>query len=114
MDAAIVRRYVAALEKAGVTAKLALLIGVNPLRSAKSARWMKHHLYGTIIAEAYIERLENAADPAAEGLRICLELIEELSTIRGVAGVHIMAPGNDAAIPEAMKAVRARVQTAAR
>jgi methylenetetrahydrofolate reductase (NADPH) len=113
MDAAIVRRYVGALEKAGVTSKLALLIGVNPLRSAKSARWMKNHLYGTIIPDGFIARLEKAADPAREGLHICVELIEELSTIRGVAGVHIMAPGNDAAIPEAIAAARARVQRAA-
>jgi methylenetetrahydrofolate reductase (NADPH) len=110
MDASIVRRYVAALERAGITGKIALLIGVNPLRSAKSARWMQHHLYGTIIPDAFIARLEQAADPAYEGLRICVELIEELSTIRGVAGVHIMAPGNDAAIPEAIKAARGRVQ----
>jgi methylenetetrahydrofolate reductase (NADPH) len=113
MDTSIVRRYVAALDKAGITAKLALLIGVNPLRSAKSARWMQHHLYGTIIPEAFIARLEQAADPAREGLRICVELIEELSTIRGVAGVHIMAPGNDAAIPETIQAARARIQRAA-
>ena len=46
MDPAIVRRYVAALERAGITSKIALLIGVNPMRSAKSARWMQHHLYG--------------------------------------------------------------------
>ena len=114
MDAAIVRRYVGALEAAGITQKLALLVGVNPLRSAKSARWMQHHLYGTIIPDAFIARLEAAADPAREGLRICVELIEELATIRGVAGVHIMAPGNDAAIPEAIAAARARVQRAAR
>ena len=113
MDAAIVRRYVAALERAGITSKIALLIGVNPMRSAKSARWMQHHLYGTIIPDAFISRLENAVDPAREGLRICVELIEELSTIRGVAGVHNMAPGNDAAIPEAIKGARARVQRAA-
>ena len=113
MDVSIVRRYVAALDKAGITGKLSLLIGVNPLRSAKSARWMKHHLYGTIIPDEFISRLEQAADPAREGLRICVELIEELSTIRGVAGVHIMAPGNDAAIPEAIKMARARVQRTA-
>src|ERR1700733_10824475 len=37
MDAGIVRRYAAALEKAGITKQLSILIGVNPLRSAKSA-----------------------------------------------------------------------------
>ncbi|HWX85782.1 MAG TPA: methylenetetrahydrofolate reductase [Xanthobacteraceae bacterium] len=109
MDAAIVRRYVGALKAAGVTKQLAILIGVNPLRSAKSARWMKNHLFGTIIADALIERMEKAADPTLEGIAICAELIEDYSTIPGVAGVHIMAPGNDAAIPEVIAAVRAKL-----
>ena len=106
MDAAIVRRYVGVLAQAGLTGDLAILIGVNPLRSAKSAAWMKHHLYGTIIADALIKRMEGAADPTREGIAICVELIEELSQIAGVAGVHIMAPGNDAAIPEVIRMVR--------
>jgi methylenetetrahydrofolate reductase (NADPH) len=109
MDAAIVRRYVGVLEKAGITKQLAILIGVNPLRSAKSARWMKSHLYGTIIPDAFIDRLEQSADPAREGVQICVDLIAELSTIPGVAGAHIMAPGNDAAIPEVIKAARANL-----
>jgi methylenetetrahydrofolate reductase (NADPH) len=108
MDAAVVRRDVGALEQAGVTKELAILIGVNPLRSAKSAAWMKSHLFGTIIPDAFVERMEKAADPAREGVRICVEFIEELTTIPGVAGVHIMAPGNDAAIPEVIAAVRAK------
>ncbi len=113
MDAAIVRRYIGRLGEAGVTPQLAVLIGVNPLRSAKSARWMKTNLYGTIIPDAFISRMEQAADPAAEGVRICVELIEELATIPGVAGVHIMAPGNDAALPEVITAARARLRKAA-
>ena len=110
MDAAIVRRYVGALEQAGVTKELSILIGVNPLRSAKSARWMKSHLFGTIIPDAFVERMEKSADPAREGVRICVDLIEELAKISGVAGVHIMAPGNDAAIPEVIAAARTRVK----
>ena len=113
MDAGVVRRYVGALHQAGLTKQIAILIGVNPLRSAKSAQWMKSHLFGTIIADALIERVEKAADPAREGIAICAELIEEFSTIPGVAGVHIMAPGNDAAIPEVIAAVRTRVANAA-
>jgi methylenetetrahydrofolate reductase (NADPH) len=80
------------------------------LRSAKSAAWMKSHLFGTIIPDAFIKRMEGAADPEREGIRICSELIEELSTISGVAGVHIMAPGNDAAIPEVIAGVRGRLK----
>jgi methylenetetrahydrofolate reductase (NADPH) len=113
MDAGIVRRYIGVLEKAGITKELSILIGVNPLRSAKSAQWMKSHLFGTIIPDSFIARLESASDPAREGTRICVELIEELATISGVAGVHIMAPGNDAAIPHVIAEVRSRVKTAA-
>jgi methylenetetrahydrofolate reductase (NADPH) len=106
MDPALLRRYIGALEAAGVTKQLAILVGVNPLRSAKSAQWMKSHLFGTIIADDLIARMEQAADPAREGIKICAELIEDYSTIPGVAGVHIMAPGNDAAIADVIEAVR--------
>ena len=79
--------------------QLAILIGVNPLRSAKSAAWMK----STCSAPSFPMRLSRAwkTPPIrrAKASRICVELIDELSTIPGVAGVHIMAPGNDAAIP---------------
>jgi methylenetetrahydrofolate reductase (NADPH) len=109
MDAGVVRRYLARLAEHEATRGLAMLIGVAPIRSAKSARWMQQHLYGTIIAEDYVRRLEAAGDPAAEGDRICVELIEELATIRGVAGVHVMAPGNDAAVPRVIAEARRRL-----
>jgi methylenetetrahydrofolate reductase (NADH) len=110
MDTAVVRRYGGVLEQAGLTQKLAILIGVTPLRSAKSAAWMKSHLFGTIIADAIIKRMEDAAEPEREGVRICADIIAELSTIPGVTGAHIMAPGNDAAIPDVIAAVRGRVR----
>lgn len=109
MDAGIVRRYAARLAQHEVTRTLFLLVGIAPLRSAKSARWMRKHLYGTIIPEEYIERLEGAADPAAEGERIAVELIEELAAVPGVAGVHIMAPVNDAAVPGVIAEARKRL-----
>jgi len=110
MDAGIVRRYVARLAEHEATRGFPLLIGIAPLRAAKSARWMKENLFGTIIADAYITRLEQAEDPAAEGRRIAVELIEELASVPGVAGVHIMAPANEAAVPEVIAHARARLK----
>jgi methylenetetrahydrofolate reductase (NADPH) len=101
MDAGVVRRYMARLAEYGVT--LPFLIGISPLRSAKSARWMRERLYGTIIPDAAIERLEAASDPAAEGRRFCLDLLHELAAIPGVAGAHIMAPGNEIAIADVIR-----------
>jgi methylenetetrahydrofolate reductase (NADPH) len=109
MDAGIVRRYAERLAEHEETRKLHLLIGIAPLRSAKSARWMKENLFGTIIADTLVERLEQANDPAAEGQRICVELIEEYSGIPGIAGVHIMAPANEAALPPVITAARERL-----
>jgi methylenetetrahydrofolate reductase (NADPH) len=109
MDTGVVRRYAARLAEHETTRDLFLLVGIAPLRSAKSARWMKQHLYGTIIADAMIEQLERAADPAAEGERISVELIEELASIPGVAGVHVMAPANEGAVPRVIAAARERL-----
>jgi len=109
MDIGVVRRYVARLADAGLIDRIALLIGVNPLRSGRSARWMKQHLFGTIIPDGMIARLDAASDPAAVGLGLCVELIEQVAQTPGVAGVHVMAPGNDAAVPEVLAEARRRL-----
>jgi methylenetetrahydrofolate reductase (NADPH) len=100
MDAAMVRRYVARLMQDKIPEQIFILIGISPLRSAKSARWMREKLFGTIISDAIVARMESATDPESEGQRICLELLEELADIPGVAGAHLMAPGNEAAIAQ--------------
>jgi len=102
MDAGIVRRYVSRLGEHDLVPQLAILIGVVPLKSARAARWMRKHLPGTIIPDATIARLEGAADPAAEGRRLCIELMHELAEVPGVAGAHVMAPANADAIPQVL------------
>ena len=108
MDREIVRRYAQRIREHEALRDFFLLIGVAPLRSAKSAHWMRKHLYGSIIPEQYVERLESAADPASEGERICVELIGELAQIPGIAGVHVMAPANEAALPRVIAEARRR------
>ena len=109
MDAALVRRYVARLVECGVAEKLSVVIGVVPLRSAKSARWIKEKLFGAVIPDSIIDRMERASDPAAEGRRICVDIVHELADVPHVAGVHIMAPGNDAVVSEVITAARAGI-----
>jgi methylenetetrahydrofolate reductase (NADPH) len=109
MDAGVVRRYMARLAEHGLAGELFVLIGVVPLRSARSARWIRDKLYGAIIPDAVIARLEAASDPAAEGRRICLDMVRELAAIPHVAGCHIMAPGNDAVVPEIIVQARESV-----
>ncbi len=104
MDTRIVRAYAKRLMDLGVAQRVRILIGVAPLPSAKSARWMKEKLFGTIIDDAYIDRLDKAADPKAEGIKLCAELMQELATIPGISGAHVMAPQNPSAIPLVIEA----------
>ena len=100
MDMGIVRRYAARLLELGIAQRLPILIGVCPIPSGKSARWMKEKLFGTIIPDAIVARLDGAADPREEGKTMCVELLRELATIPGIAGAHIMAPVNPSVVPE--------------
>jgi len=97
MDIEVVKRYSSRLRDGGVT--LPILIGIAPIPSAKSARWMREKLFGTRIPDAIVARLEKAADPKREGRRICVEVLQQLAEVPGVAGAHVMAPMNFAEIP---------------
>lgn len=109
MDSGVVRRYMARLAEHGLDQKIKLIIGVAPLRSAKSARWMKEKLFGTVMPDAIIQRMEESRDPLGEGARIAIELIEELSKIPGIGGVLIMAPLNDVVVPAVIAEAKERV-----
>ena len=101
-DLDVVRAYIGRLRDEGITDRLGVIIGVGPIRSAKSARWMNENLFGVHVPDATIQRLESAKDQAAEGRAICAELIAGLREIRGVAGAHVMAPAQG---PEAIAQV---------
>lgn len=89
-DMAVLGRYLARLEEFAIPERLPILVGLAPLASARQARWMRENLFGTIIPDALIERLESAPHARAEGRRICVELMGALKEMPGVAGVHLM------------------------
>ena len=109
MDAEVLKRYVARLAEHKLAGRLHLIVGVAPLRSGKSARFIKEKLFGSIVPEELVVRVEKSSDPVAEGSRIALELIEQFAAIPGVSGAHIMAPGNDSAVPGVIAKAKERV-----
>lgn len=92
----VLKRYLTRLEDYGVLEKTSMIIGIGPIASAKSARWMDENLYGVSIPTATIKRLEDAEDQAAEGLKIGMELIQAYRDMPGVSGVHVMSPAQGA------------------
>ena len=70
------------------------------LASAKSAEWIRNNVPGVHIPDAVIDRLRGADDQAQEGVNICVEIMQELKEIEGVAGAHIMAYRQEHRVPE--------------
>ena len=75
----------------GVHEKVHIMAGVTPLKSAGMARYMAKNVSGITIPEAIIDRMAKAAKGADEGIKLCVEQIQELREIEGVHGIHIMA-----------------------
>jgi methylenetetrahydrofolate reductase (NADPH) len=84
-------KFMARVRDLGLDKKVFILPGVGPLASAKAARWMRSKVPGIHIPDSVIERMEKAEKPGEEGKRICIELIQQIKEIAGVAGIHIMA-----------------------
>jgi 5,10-methylenetetrahydrofolate reductase len=80
-----------------------VIAGVLVLRSAKMADFINRNIPGLKIPAAVVERLAAAADPAAEGLRIAMELATQFRAI--CDGVHLMAMGRDEVVPEIVAAL---------
>jgi methylenetetrahydrofolate reductase (NADPH) len=102
-DLAVLRSYMDRVRDEGLHQRCHIIIGVGPLASARTARWLRSKVPGVYIPDGVVERLEGAADARAEGRKICVEMIQAIREIPGIAGVHIMAPRQDHYIPELVR-----------
>jgi methylenetetrahydrofolate reductase (NADPH) len=59
-----------------------------------------------MIPEALVKRLDAAADPQEEGIRICAEILQELADIPGIAGTNVIATRDLTSIPKAIRLAR--------
>ncbi len=87
----VFREFMKRVRDLGLHEKVFILPGVGPLASAKAARWMRANVPGIHIPDDIIDRMERAEKPGLEGKKLCVDLIEQIREIEGVAGVHIMA-----------------------
>lgn len=68
-----------------------ILAGVTPLKSVRMAEYMRDKVAGMIVPDDIVRRLRAAENAAEEGARIAVEQMQEMATIPGVRGLHIMA-----------------------
>ncbi len=116
-DMPLFRDYMKRVVDMGIHEQVAIMAGVGPLKSNCMARYLRVMIPGMTVADEYIERMTGAVadipkeDKAArqeawraEGIRICVEQIEQVREIEGVAGVHIMAIEWEAAVKPIVEA----------
>ncbi|MBW2621806.1 MAG: methylenetetrahydrofolate reductase [Deltaproteobacteria bacterium] len=90
----------------GLTEKAYILGGVTPLKSARMASYMKKNVAGMDVPDDVIARIKGVAskNQAAEGIKMAVETIQWLKSLKGVAGVHLMAIGWEEKVPEIIEA----------
>jgi methylenetetrahydrofolate reductase (NADPH) len=90
----------------GLHEKVKILAGVTPMKSVGMARYMKKSVPGMDVPDEVIKRLQGAGkgNAATEGIKFCVEQIQELKEMEGIAGVHIMAIEWEEKVPEMVKA----------
>ena len=99
-DVPTLERWMARVRDQGLDERCFILVGVGPLASARTAKWIRANVPGVRIPDDVIRRLEGAADQKAEGLDLCVEIMQRVAEIEGVAGVHVMAYRQEHRVPE--------------
>jgi len=89
-DMDYLRRFLQGAFDRGLHEKVNILVGITPLKSPKMARHMQSNVPGNMVPEAMCVRMEQAADPKEEGIKIAVELIQAVREMPGVAGIHLM------------------------
>jgi len=90
-DVPMLKDYMHEVRSLGLHEQCFILAGVGPLASARTAKWIRKNVPGVYVPDDLITRLEGAVDQQQEGMKICIELIQQIKEIDGIAGIHVMA-----------------------
>ena len=90
----------------GLHQKVKILAGVAPVKSVGAARYMKTKVPGMDVPDEVIERLRGVPkeEVSKEGIKLCVDIINQVRQIEGVAGIHLMAIEWEEAVPEIVEA----------
>jgi methylenetetrahydrofolate reductase (NADPH) len=98
-------RWMEMVRDLGLHEKAFILAGITPMKSPGMARYMKNSVPGMDVPDHLVERMASVPKERhwEEGIAICLETIEKVKAIKGVAGIHIMAIEWEGVVPEIVR-----------
>lgn len=92
-------RWMAMARDEGLDQQVHILAGIIPIKSVGMARYMAKNVAGISVPQELVKRMEGSKDAKEEGVKVAVELIEEVKEIDGVHGVHIMAVAWEDIVP---------------
>lgn len=97
--------FMAVVREAGLHERLAILVGVGPLRSPAAAEFLDRRVPGVQVPRQIVDRLRGVAESRQqeEGVRICLEIIDRVRCVEGVRGIHLMAHRQEHLVAEILE-----------
>ena len=96
-------KWMAMLTERGLDKQVHIMAGVIPIRSAGMARYMRDYVPGVAVPDEIVTRMEKSEAPKEEGVKIILEIIEQLKDMPGIHGIHIMAVGWEDIVSEVVE-----------
>jgi methylenetetrahydrofolate reductase (NADPH) len=95
-------KWMEAIRDAGLDKKIKILAGVAPIKSIGAARYMQNKVPGMDVPEKIIAQLKAVPKEqvAKEGIKQCIDIINQIKVIKGVAGIHLMAIEWEEVVPE--------------
>ena len=99
------RLFMARCADLGLLERVWVLAGVFVPRSAKAVRYLRDQVPGIDVPEEVIERLDSVPgdQQRTEGIRLALDIVEEVRAIPGVSGLHLMTIRNEESIVEVIE-----------
>jgi methylenetetrahydrofolate reductase (NADPH) len=107
-DMARFREFMRMAVDMGLDKDCFILAGLTPLKSAGMARYMNRNVPGVTVPDAIVDRIAGAPKgrQAEEGIKLLVEQIEDVRSIPGIAGIHIMAIEWEERVREIVEAAR--------
>lgn len=101
-------RWMEAVREKGLHEKVKILAGVAPIKSVGAARYMQKKVPGMDVPDEIIERLKDVPkeEVSKEGIKLCVDIINQIREIKGVAGIHLMAIEWEEAVHEIIEQAR--------
>lgn len=100
-------KWMEAVREKGLHEKVKILAGVAPIKSVGAARYMQTRIPGMDVPDAVVERLRGVPkeEVSREGIKLCVDIINQVREIKGVAGIHLMAIEWEEIVPEIVERV---------